>query len=1028
MIPSHTIPLPGSRSVFAVAAAVGFGFLVLAAGRAQADEELRVLLEEDFSEYTVGEQPDLSMIRPSDNIGEEDPFPIPFGTAVGTLVVGPETEPAPSLPGEEGNQSLRLYDYTEDAMAYAGMNFVDVSSRNDVRLDFRFQRSTSFSRFSDEDGLYVTLGPIGDEPSHDSEANRTFELRLFNDGGYIAEGATSSSGNFETGTERGVHEVSIFANVHPEDPVDYEGPQGTVTLGALTVNVYINGDRVVQDMATRHDQRIGKVAFLTGTLADMAEIDFVIDDVVATELRREDPQALPFPEFFEDFSEREVGEQPRDLFGTGNNIRPSSNSGQDEEPPMHGSGHEGVVIVDENIVVPAIDGRSLRLYDYGSDIAFAQYQFLRQPTEERPDIRFDFQFRRSAAFARTDDRERTMISMGAPADGDTLRTNAPKAFEVRIWNDGMIGVGGSGTSSAIRYEDEETDELGVHDVTVYANSGDTTLVYEDLNGEERMLDPYSFTTFVNGELHDENRGFRNGDANTPLGAFALQTGAGMGDENMDLVFDNIRVSQFIGDEGLDIGQPGVPDEIVMSRVALGRSWGEDPMPGTNVEVRALVLDAFDIPLAGRDVTFSVDSGGGSLAAPLTVTTDADGVARILYAAPDEPETAVIRAQAEEAEETIDIHVSIPGPVTDIEATGGTISTFSDEYGEYRVHAFTEVGSDTFEITSGSGEIEVLVVGGGGGGGGSSNDRWGGAGAGAGGMILRVLDAAEGGIELTVGDGGAGGEGVSGTGGRGDNSTFNDLVALGGAPARGQNHQADGGSGSGGAPHSSNTDVPPGGRGLQPGSASGGFGNDGGAGTVPLGSDRAGGGGGGAGGTGGDAGTGIGGAGGDGRISFITGTGVHYAGGGGGAGRNEGGAGGIGGGGSGTVDGDGESAAPNTGGGGGASSLGDPHTGGDGGSGIVVVRYKIAEGTVDPEPDPDRVPQVAVTRIPGTDDLSLTWLSLEGQTYTLQRSEDLIEWEDTEITFEGDGTVLEHILEGLGEDDREFFRLLIEEDD
>ncbi len=1006
------------------------GFLLFIFNPAAAqEEEPLVLVEEDFSEFEVGGQPELDAVRPNNNVGADESFPIPFGSAVGALVVGPESEPASSLPNGD-NQSLRLYDYTDGDIAYAGMNFVDVASRRDVRLDFRFQRSTSFSRFSDEDGLYVTIGARGEvgEVTHTDAGNRNFELRLFNDGGYIAAGATSESGNFETGGDLGVHDVSIFANADAEESLEYEGPQGSVTLPGLAVNVYINGSRVVEEMQMRHDRRVGKVAFMAGDDPDKAEIDFIIDDVVISELRREDPPALPFPEFFEDFSEREVGEQPRDLFGTGNNIRPSSNSGQDAELPLQGSGAVGVVVVDETTEpVPAIDGRSLRMYDYSGDIAFAQHRFLRQPTEERPDIRFDFQFRRSAGFARTSDSERVMVSMGEQADGDTLRTNAPKAFEVRIWNDGMIGTGASGTSDEFRYEDEDAEELGVHDVTVYANSGENVLVFEDLNEEERSLDPYSFTTFVNGELIDENRGFRGGSDNTPLGSFAIQTGTGMAAENMDMVFDNIRVSQFLGDDELDLGQPGVPDEILFSQVPLGRTWGSDPMPGAEVAIRAEVRDAFNVPLAGREVTFSVDTGGGSLAEPTTVETDVDGAVRVVYTtAEGDPETASIRASVGEIDDLWDVASTLPGPVTDIEATGGSVSTFSDEHGEFRVHTFTNEGADTFEITSGSGEIEVLVVAGGGGGGGSSNNRWGGAGAGAGGLIQTVLGAESGTYDLAVGAGGAGGVGDSNAGEQGEDSVFGDLVALGGARARGQNNQYDGGSGSGGAPQSS-TAAHHGGRGLQPESASGGFGNDGGWGTEAIGNDRAGGGGGGAGSPGGDAGPSTGGDGGDGWLSFITGTGVYYAGGGGGAGRHVGGEGGLGGGGGGTVDGDGESAAPNTGGGGGASSLGEDRTGGDGGSGIVVVRYKIGEAPDVSDPDPDRVPTVTAGRVSGTDDLRLSWLSLEGQTYLLQRSENLTDWEDTDASFEGDGTVLEHILEGLGDDPREFFRLLIEED-
>jgi len=59
----------------------------------------------------------------------------------------------------------------------------------------------------------------------------------------------------------------------------------------------------------------------------------------------------------------------------------------------------------------------------------------------------------------------------------------------------------------------------------------------------------------------------------------------------------------------------------------------------------------------------------------------------------------------------------------ITATGGTITTS----GDYKIHKFTSNG--TFEVTSGSGNVEYLVVGGGSGGGGSKTGNAGGAGGG-----------------------------------------------------------------------------------------------------------------------------------------------------------------------------------------------------------------------------------------------------------------------------------------------------------
>jgi len=60
--------------------------------------------------------------------------------------------------------------------------------------------------------------------------------------------------------------------------------------------------------------------------------------------------------------------------------------------------------------------------------------------------------------------------------------------------------------------------------------------------------------------------------------------------------------------------------------------------------------------------------------------------------------------------TKDFGVAFGGGAAFIEATGGTIS----EDGDFKVHSFSASG--TFEITSGTGDVQYLVISGGGGGG------------------------------------------------------------------------------------------------------------------------------------------------------------------------------------------------------------------------------------------------------------------------------------------------------------------------
>lgn len=283
--------------------------------------------------------------------------------------------------------------------------------------------------------------------------------------------------------------------------------------------------------------------------------------------------------------------------------------------------------------------------------------------------------------------------------------------------------------------------------------------------------------------------------------------------------------------------------------------------------------------------------------------------------------------------------------TSVEASGGNVSTF----GNYKIHTFNTIGTSTFTINS-SATLDILIVGGGGGGGSSAgNNSSHGAGGGGGVVYKTNYSIASGSYTIVVGDGGLGNVSPSNANGQnGQNSSFGTLVALGGGGGCGGNYNErrgnDGGSG-GGSQHTTNTTYTPGGTGLQPNSASGGFGNPGGRAPESNvgGPNWGGGGGGGAGGAGGNGTPQIGGAGGVGIQLDITGTPTFYAGGGGGgaydAPANGGsvGAGGTGGGGpGGFLNNPAPAGSPNTGGGGGG--CGYQATGGKGGSGIVIVRY------------------------------------------------------------------------------------------
>ena len=272
-------------------------------------------------------------------------------------------------------------------------------------------------------------------------------------------------------------------------------------------------------------------------------------------------------------------------------------------------------------------------------------------------------------------------------------------------------------------------------------------------------------------------------------------------------------------------------------------------------------------------------------------------------------------------------------------------------------------------------IEYLIVAGGGAGGNGM-----GAGGGAGGLIHNyngtALSLTAGTpYQVTIGDGATGT--TSNQTVNGSDSVFNTLTAIGGGGGSslqmqrsgGTKNGANGGSGGGsGASDGNNAPYPGygyGGIAAQPSSASGGYGNAGGAPAVKT--YYPGGGGGGAGAVGQTPAspTSPGGAGGAGLQVNIDGNNYYWAAGGGGVGYNSGsaGAGGIGGGGGGSCTGNspavsgagggssinagsagiaspdsiGGAGGANTGSGGGGASWSN-NAGGNGGSGIVILRY------------------------------------------------------------------------------------------
>lgn len=266
------------------------------------------------------------------------------------------------------------------------------------------------------------------------------------------------------------------------------------------------------------------------------------------------------------------------------------------------------------------------------------------------------------------------------------------------------------------------------------------------------------------------------------------------------------------------------------------------------------------------------------------------------------------------------------------ASGGTITTYTSGGTTYRVHTFTSNGTFTVNtLGSTAGNIDVLLVGGGGKGGstygsGAGFREIGAGGGGAGGAIFTSTTVTTTSYNLVIGS--------AGTSGNGGNTSGFTRTAFGGGVG-GDYFVTPGNGGSGGGARSSQS----------AGTGTAGQGNNGGGASTSQRGTGAGGGAGAVGQTGQSSGAGA--NGGNGIQVDITGTLLYYAG-GGGAGRSNfttagsGGQGGGGNGGANSAD-NGFNATFYGGGGGGAGEVetgSGAGSGGNGYQGVIIIRYPI----------------------------------------------------------------------------------------
>jgi hypothetical protein len=230
----------------------------------------------------------------------------PGATVSGFTVVAPTTATATLgsiVTNVAGNNAMNMYDSSATAATRVDEDFAPTSS---LHLSLSFTRNANIAQATTTQALYVSLGLNG--LTQTTAANRTLDMRLFNDGSYrldrgfqtsggafVSNGVTSSGVLFDSG--------SLTIAPHTLDIYAYAATIGGATLGytapdavarVLDPNsyaVYIDGALVQPSTygltanadygffnSAYYGANLGRATLLSSATA-ITGVDFLIDDV-----------------------------------------------------------------------------------------------------------------------------------------------------------------------------------------------------------------------------------------------------------------------------------------------------------------------------------------------------------------------------------------------------------------------------------------------------------------------------------------------------------------------------------------------------------------------------------------------------------------------------------------------------------------------------------------------------------------------------------------------------------------------------
>ena len=328
-------------------------------------------------------------------------------------------------------------------------------------------------------------------------------------------------------------------------------------------------------------------------------------------------------------------------------------------------------------------------------------------------------------------------TVGVPADsphatavGGTTPTFGPGLSygSESWWNTPGGGSGGFGVS---KYFASPTYQQGVSgstmrsvpDISVDADpSAGVEICQSDAGGCPSGL-MYGGTSMAAPEVAaevanlDANLGHNVGDLNGTLyplaGTSAFHSPASMGS---DFAHVGLGSPDFTSiQEALSGATPGVPSGLISQAIALG----QPPADGsTQSTVRVDLYDANGLPVAGKSVSLSSNSGTSALIAPSTATTDANGMAE--FTATDTvPETVTLTATDTTDGVTLSTQPSIqfvPPAATGAQIYGGPAQVTNDGTSQAAITVYLENGlgqpasGKTVSLSQGNGSAVITPAG------------------------------------------------------------------------------------------------------------------------------------------------------------------------------------------------------------------------------------------------------------------------------------------------------------------------------